>query len=252
MRPIRRLLGKSARALASWALYPVLRREEKQERLRRVNERPIEYAFALHWLARSTARDVLDIGTGQAAWPRVLADCGFQVRAIDQGGSYWSGGLFNRHFLVRADDITCPTTDRKFDFITCISVLEHIVDHTAAILGMYGLLRPTGRLVLTCPYNEREFVENVYLLPGAGYGRSAPYICRVYSRREVDRWIEATGANLLQQELYTAFSGELWTFGERLVPPRLSSPSEPHHLTCIVLEKPASPKPSRTDAMSGA
>ena len=92
-------------------------------------------------------------------------------------------------------------------------------------------------MVITCPYAEGRFVEDVYRLPGAGYGRHASYICRIYSRREVDGWLAANGARLVRQEYFEAFTGDLWTFGERLYPPRRVGAYDRHHLTCLLLEK---------------
>lgn len=44
-----------------------------------------------------------------------------------------------------------PFDKGSFDLITCISVLEHIPDHEAALRSMWGLLRPGGRLYLSLP-----------------------------------------------------------------------------------------------------
>ena len=117
------------------------------------------------------------------------------------------------------DNILAPSLKDKFDFITCISVLEHIPQHDEAIDSMFALLSPGGYVALTFPYNEREYVENVYALPGAGYGRDLPYVCQVYSRSQVDRWLARNHGKLVAQEYGRMFTGEYWTFGERLRPP---------------------------------
>ena len=225
-----RLYSKAAQL----PINPILRYEWSKRRQRRVNERPIEYPFALSCLSAVCPTSVLDVGTGTTAWPQLLANCGYNVTAIDEGDSYWGRGLLNRHHYVLHDDITNPSLDGEFDAITCLSVIEHIPDHNAAVRGLRSLLPEGGHAILSFPYNETRFVDNVYALPGVSYGADAPYICRVYSRAEVDGWL-AHGFEIERQEYYRIFTGDLWAFGERLQPPTKATADEPHHLTCIML-----------------
>ncbi len=104
---------------------------------------------------------------------------------------------------------------------------------------MLSLLNPGGHLALTAPYNENRYIEDVYRLPGAGYGHDNPYVCQVYSRKELDSWLEASGGKIAAQEYWQFFSGEFWTFGEQLCPPRQVDKTEKHQLTCLLLEKPS-------------
>ncbi len=57
-------------------------------------------------------------------------------------------------------------TPSSFDLITCLSVLEHIPDDTAALKTMWSLLRPGGKLILTLPSMsqplEQYISENQY------------------------------------------------------------------------------------------
>lgn len=220
-------------------LGPTLRHEWKHPRYAEPNERPVELAFASKWLARLYPRRVLDVGAGGSAWPFVLAHCGFRVTAIDPGGRYWGGRLFNRHYHVVQDDITRSRLSERFDAVTCISVLEHIPDHRAAFSGMLERLEEGGHLLLTVPYNERRFVEDVYSTrPGARSGKRRS-ICRVYSRAQLDEWLRGNPGRIIEQEYYQVFTGELWAFGERIPLPKRVSVSEPHHLTCLAIQKTA-------------
>ncbi|MDH3200666.1 MAG: class I SAM-dependent methyltransferase [Myxococcales bacterium] len=218
---------------AQLPVNPLLRYEWSRRDQRRVNERPIEYPFALSCLSELCPSSVLDVGPGTSAWPQLLANCGYNVTAVDEGDSYWRTRPANRHHYVLRDDITHPKLETKFDAITCLSVIEHIQDHQAAGRGLRSLLSPGGHAILSFPYDERRFVDNVYALPGVSYGTDAPYICRVYSRREVDGWLRE-GFQIVRQEYYRIFSGDLWAFGERLRPPVTTTVNEPHHLTCIL------------------
>lgn len=186
--------------LARWYLAPVLLRDWKWSRYKNINERVVEFAFAFKWLSKIYPQDVLDVGSGTTSWPHVMANCGFRVMAIDKIKGYRKGGFLNRHYYVVNDDITNSKIVREFDLITCISVLEHIPNHRAAISGMFRLLRQGGYLVLTFPYNDKRYIQNVYDLPDAGYGKSARYICQVYSRREIDTWLKENSGIIVEQE----------------------------------------------------
>lgn len=215
-------------------LNPILKYEWSRRDQRTLNERSIEYGFALRCLSKLTPRTVLDVGSGTTAWPRLLADCGYRVTAIDEGKPYWGHQPLNRHYHVIRDDITKPVLRAKFDAITCLSVLEHIEDHDTAMHGVRRLLHAGGHAIVSFPYNERTFVENVYSLPGVSYGSDLPYVCRVFSRSEVDTWL-TIGFDVVCQEYHRIFAGDLWAFGERLRPPVETAADELHHLTCILL-----------------
>jgi SAM-dependent methyltransferase len=236
----RRVLGTNvaktlAHRLGRAYCREVCRREYNNQQFVRVSERPIEYRFVFEQLTQLNAVSVLDVGTGTTALPQLIRTCGFLTTAIDNIQDYWPEGMFNRHYHIINDDITDTRLGKTFDVITCISVLEHIANHDAAMRSMVALLNPGGHLIVTFPYNERRYVDNVYRLPGAGYGQDAPYICQVYSRDQVTGWLTASGATLVHQEYWRFFTGELWTFGEPLRPPREVSVDQPHHLSCLVL-----------------
>jgi 2-polyprenyl-3-methyl-5-hydroxy-6-metoxy-1,4-benzoquinol methylase len=194
------------------------------------------YKAAGHWYLRPWL--VLDVGSGLSSWPHLLATCGFRVTAIDRRQKgWWRSADFNRHYLVLDDDITAPRITGPYGAVTCVSVIEHIPDHAAAIRGMFGLLGEGGHLILTCPYNEASYVDDVYSLPEAGYNRDASYVCQVFSRAEVDSWLSENRAEMVAQEYYSVFDGELWTFGGRTYPPREVTAEDRHHLSCMVIQK---------------
>lgn len=49
----------------------------------------------------------------------------------------------------------------SFDLVTCISVLEHIPEDTAAVRSMWALLRPGGKLVLTLPCMASSLEQHI-------------------------------------------------------------------------------------------
>jgi len=211
---------------------------EHRRQVHAPNERTVEYRFVFDTLLRLAPRSVLDVGPGNSSLPHLMSICGFVVTALDNIRDYWQGSMFNRHFHVVDGDILAPRLDRKFELITCISVLEHIEDHNLAMRNMLGLLEPGGHIALTVPYSEDRFVENVYALPGAGFGKDVSYICRVFSRKEVDAWLSSNNAALVDQEYWKVYTGELHTFGQSIFPVEKNAVSSLHHLSCLLIKKP--------------
>ncbi|QTA93888.1 class I SAM-dependent methyltransferase [Desulfonema magnum] len=232
-----KLLKSVIHRFGKWYIQHICRREYEDQQFRRINERPVEFRFLFQQLLRICPTRVLDVGSGMFALPAVMKQCGFIVTAIDNVSDYWLSGMFNRHFHVINDDITSTRIKEKFDFISCISVLEHIENYNDAIKNMFSLLTPGGHLALTFPYNENKYIPNVYKLPEAGYGQNMPYICQVFSSDELNKWIKTNNGKLIEQEYWQFFSGELWTFGEQISPPRQVGKHEKHQLTCILLQK---------------
>jgi len=236
-RPLQRAIERARYAGLRALLRPILRSEWETRRHPELNEGALQYSFALRALTDSAAHDVLDVGTGTTPWPQLLAGCGFRVTAIDEVASYWGpGGFFNRHFYVQHADIRRPDLSADYDAVTCLNVMSTIADDKLALAGMIAALDPGGRLVLSFPYNESVAVSNVYELPEAGYGQGARYRCRIYSRAEIEAWLEQGGLELVDQEYYRVFSGELWTMGQRETPRRVSV-TDRHHFTAIVLQR---------------
>jgi len=220
-------------------LYPkiVCRREFRTQRFRRFNERPIEFAFLFERIGKFYPKRVLDVGTGTTALPHLIRNCGCIVTATDNVRDYWPSGMTNRHYWVIDDDITKTRLRSKFDMITCISVLEHIERADDAVRNMVALLNPGGHLVLTCPYNEREYARNVYKLPGSSYGQSATYITQAFSRKDLNRWTSQLSVAIVDQEYWQFWEGPHWTVGRQVIPPIRVSSEDKHQLTCILMRK---------------
>lgn len=201
-----------------------------------MNERLAEYAFALNCINKTGVGRIADIGTGEGSWPSLLSSCGFRVDAFDKKKNYWA--LFsNHHKRVRSLDITKKPTPELYDAVTCLSVIEHIRDSKAAVGNMYKSLRKGGICVLTFPYNSEEAYENIYKHPNAGYGKDYRFHTSVYNSQTIKGWIEGLGFEEVNREVYEAFSGRLWTVGNRIFPAIKSSEDKPHHLMCLLLRK---------------
>jgi 2-polyprenyl-3-methyl-5-hydroxy-6-metoxy-1,4-benzoquinol methylase len=219
--------------------YPewLCRREFQSQKFRRFNERPIEFSFVFRKIGEIYPQTILDVGTGTTALPHLMRNCGCMVTAIDNVRDYWPSGMLNRHYHVIDDDIVATRLTDTFDMITCISVLEHIQKSADAVRNMISLLKPKGYLVMSFPYSERSYVEDVYQLPGSSYGKGAPYVTQSYSRSQLTQWLENSNARIVEQEYWQFWEGEHWTVGEQLIPPKNVTSDEKHQLTCVLIQK---------------
>ncbi|MFZ5940801.1 MAG: class I SAM-dependent methyltransferase [Bacteroidota bacterium] len=215
----------------------VTRNEFENQSYSTFNERPAEYAFVFSRLAKYSPVSILDVGTGKTALPHLMRNCGFLVTAIDNIVDYWPEGMINRHYHVINDDITNTSLQGSFDMITCISTLEHISDYDRAVANMTGLLKPGGRLVLTFPFNQNNYCENVYDLPGSTAPRNMPFTTRAFSAGQVEKWCTDNRLTMKDQEFWRYFTGDFWTVGERLGVPERTGADQPHQISCLVLEK---------------
>jgi len=218
-------------------LRQLCKREYLAQRYVAYNERAVEYSFVFRQLGRYCPKAVLDVGTGATALPQLIRQCGFIVTAVDNVKDYWSKEIFNRHFYIIKDDITSSNLKMQFNMITCISVLEHIRNHRVAVSTMFSLLQPGGHLLMTFPYNEKQYVENVYILPGSQAPKGLPFITQAFSRKQLSQWVHDNNAALIEQEYWRYHTGEYWTVGERLPLPEKSDRHRPHQITCILLKK---------------
>jgi SAM-dependent methyltransferase len=220
-------------------------REYKKQVYTGTNERPIEFSFLFRELVEFWPEKILDVGTGMTALPHLMRNCGFLVTAIDNIKDYWPAGMINRHYHVINDDITNTAISETFEAVTCISVLEHIPAHAKAMRSMYKMLKPGGRLILTCPYNETRYAPNVYKLPESSVREDYPFVTQAFSRRELDGWLSDSPFKLLKQEYWQFFEGEFWTCGTRLPKPVQVAGDSRHQLCCMVLSKPGNNPSSR-------
>lgn len=225
--------------IGTYSVRLICEQEYSNQTFTGINERPIEIAFLFRQLTKTWPQTVLDVGTGTTALPHMMRNCGFHVTATDNIRDYWPTGMTNRHFHVVNDDITNTKLTGTFDFISCISVLEHIRAHRDAMNSMFRLLNPGGRVVLTFPYNKNNYVENVYDLPESVVTEKYPFITQAFSRHELDTWLSDNPFELLEQEYWHFFEGEYWTCGSRVIPPRCVGPDETHQISCLLLGKPS-------------
>ncbi len=98
-----------------------------------INDRSIEYAYVFNAINRYAPESLLDVGTGSVAMPSLVKACGIEITAMDFDESQIANNPCTRggycSFNIIKENILSTTITRKFDMITCISVLEHNKDY---------------------------------------------------------------------------------------------------------------------------
>lgn len=209
-----------------------------RQRARIGNERAAEYSFALRQIALQSPRPekILDVGTGRTSWPHLLYSAGFHVTAADNVTDYWPRGMTNRHWLVRDVDITNPQGfDDTFDVLTCISVLDHVVEFDRAVANMAGMLRPNGLLLLTMPFSAHQpYDPDVCARPDSYNGKTHAYRCQSYNATQLRQWCVSNQLRVTASEYWSMWSGPVFGTGQPL-PWKLVSEADPHQLGCFAL-----------------
>jgi len=127
---------------------------------------------ALHRCCQSPISRSLEVGPGSGVYLPELARLSEEVIASDIETAYLdhSRQLQSRHPKLKCivDDITnTQLPEESFDLILCTEVIEHIKDSRATLAGLFQLLKPQGKLVLTTPqrWSFLELTAKVAFLP---------------------------------------------------------------------------------------
>jgi len=207
--------------------YPLtlIMRSEIRKRPKVIIERGVEYEFALRMINKYCTGKLLDIGSGHSSFPHLVASCGYDVTASDFKMGWWQHH-FNRHYPVIKDNILKSKLKGKYQFITCISTVEHVGDSYTAITNMVALLEPNGYLLLTFPYNQDIYYEDVY-------GWELSHITQQINDRLLTNWISINNLAIAEMEIYKVFDSEKWGQGNRI----RTVIDEKGNLMCVLLKK---------------
>ncbi len=95
------------------------------------------------------ARTCLDVGCGgQPLRPSVL-QAGFEYSSFDVQQN--ALGTVD-HLGVIDGELPASLAQLQFDFVVCTEVLEHVADWPRAFANLARLLKPGGKLLITCPH----------------------------------------------------------------------------------------------------
>ena len=138
------------------------------------NERNFENGFVESLIFEKEPGSVLDIGSSSLAIPTSLNKKGFKITCIDP---CVEDKIENGMQIIKGDIRSTKWEDNTFDYITCISTIEHI-----GVSGRYGIresepdgdkkamdemfriLKPGGFLYVTIPFGSVEIlpINKVY------------------------------------------------------------------------------------------
>lgn len=148
-----------------------------------------EYTFALE-AAPEGPGGLLDVATGFIPewhlFATIMANAGWIVEAVDSNPEVMN---LPEHYAIRysiADGRDLPFADASFDYVTCISTLEHLSfdDQRAVVAEMLRCCMPGGRIVVTADeapwlpllFGETETNFELESLTSAGLSPAVYYI----------------------------------------------------------------------------
>jgi 2-polyprenyl-3-methyl-5-hydroxy-6-metoxy-1,4-benzoquinol methylase len=165
-------------------------------------EREIEYTFLFNHLPLSPGYRLLEVGSGRSGLALVLANCGYDVKAID---------IKPQHPWVTKGDVTkLNFKDSSFDTVISISTIEHIPESDRAISEIFRVVVPGGIIILSFPYNPIEMVKDIYVK----VGHKAGYICSVFNDEKLREWFDKK-AEVIAVDYWRQWSGALWREGTK-------------------------------------
>ncbi len=131
-------------------------------------------------LADVMGRTVLELGCGTGRWSRRLSNRGFEVTAID-----WQGKAieWDRKNIPGVEfiegDIAEFHSEKKFDLILAVTVLQHLADLEKAVGVIKGHLKEYGYVL---------FLENISFRSETCFGREAIDWAKAF-HREGFKWV---------------------------------------------------------------
>lgn len=134
-------------------------------------------------------RRVADIGGGEGQVARAIARAtGAEVVVVEPSGAQAAAARSRGSQVVRGSAEAVPLASSSVDLVTIVLVLEHVLDHAAAMREVARVLRPGGRLVLALNHPiiqvpDSGLVEDVDA--GETYWRFGHYLASDASVEEV-------------------------------------------------------------------
>jgi SAM-dependent methyltransferase len=186
-----------------------------------------EYPYVLaHLPAEGAGRRILDAGSGYRFFAPLLARRGFEVDACDLDASIGPkydeiAAQYDVAIEFTQQDLSKMTyPDASFDYISCISVLEHARDRAEIVREFRRCLKPGGSLLLTFDVSVRgdrdipvDAARDLVDLLEEEFTPATPFTGREY----FDETVLAGAEELLCTEWFRHYQPELlpWRFFSR-------------------------------------
>ncbi len=137
---------------------------QSQRQLDKNDERPKNEIFETVVAILKRGKRLLDVGCGNGTLVEIAEDKFDVIHGCDisETALYEAKGRCMMATCVDLNAETLPYRDDSFDCVTCLEVVEHVMDPLHLLKNIYRVLGPKGSLVLTTP-NVR-YMRNLYRL----------------------------------------------------------------------------------------
>jgi len=186
------------------AIEPGTMEGEKLRKERRITTDPFHgwlygiKSSASRWVPKNVR--LLDIGCGIGGTFKYHIERGCDVYGIEANENIRSiieKSGYKIHVGVFEPDLYEP---EYFDYVTMDQVLEHMIDPLLTIQGIFQILKPRGKLVLTTP-NAKGWGAMIFRQRWIHW--HAPYHLHFFSRQSLEYLANQAGFEIMQRHIVT-------------------------------------------------
>ena len=102
----------------------------------------------------------LDVGAAGGGNTRVLKQHGWNAAALEYGADGADVARERGLAVLRGDATSLPLAEESLDLVVAFDVLEHILDHDAAVAEVHRTLRPQGTFLVAVPADPRLWSDH--------------------------------------------------------------------------------------------
>lgn len=134
---------------------------ESESYLEHLNQKDADwFREVLEQIEKYKPRRVLELGCGNGQLSRLLGEAGYQTLSLDHSRTFLqyaekfnktSNNRFKQWDLNNRPLTELAETEKKFDLIVIVDVIEHLTARTEVLKQLPSLLTADGILVLQCP-----------------------------------------------------------------------------------------------------
>ncbi|MEK6923189.1 MAG: class I SAM-dependent methyltransferase [Nanoarchaeota archaeon] len=115
-------------------------------------------AILLEFLKNEKNGLVLNVGCGSGMQTKKMLEKGFYVISVDFDINLLKEAQKITNNIVLADAVHLPFKESKFDYVTCMDVLEHLDKDDDCIEEIYYVIKSSGKFILSVPMLNYPFV----------------------------------------------------------------------------------------------